>query len=100
MRLNKVSFEGTNKWDLQLQQGHQNEVRLAIALGKKIESLELKSESWLWERSGNICIEFRDRGKPTGISVTQADFWVHELKRDGETLVYLFFPIERLKALA
>jgi hypothetical protein len=26
--------------------------------------------------------------------------WVHELRRDDKTLVYLMFPIERLKDLA
>jgi hypothetical protein len=31
--------------------------------------------------------------------VTEADYWVHELRRDGETLCYLMFPIERLKQL-
>jgi hypothetical protein len=30
---------------------------------------------------------------------TEADYWVHELRRADETLVYLMFPIDRLKAL-
>ena len=30
----------------------------------------------------------------------EADYWVHELRRDGHTLCYLMFPIERLKELA
>jgi hypothetical protein len=28
------------------------------------------------------------------------DIWLHELHRDGKTLVHLMFPIERLKELA
>lgn len=78
-----------------------NERRLGeIFSAAKIEKIELKSESWQWERTGNICIEYKQNGKPSGIAVTEADYWVHELKRDGKTLVYLMFPIDRLKNLA
>jgi hypothetical protein len=96
-----VKFNGGNKFDLQLSEALRNERRLAdiFSVGK-IEKIELKSETWLWERTGNICIEYRQDGKPSGISVTQADYWVHELKRDGSTLCYLMFPIQRLKELA
>ena len=88
------------KFDLQLDQALIDERRLLeIFQTGRIERVELKSESFLWERTGNICIEFRQRGKPSGISTTEADYWVHELKRDGATLCYLMFPIERLKAL-
>jgi hypothetical protein len=89
-----------SKFDLQLSQALIDERRLgAIFVGATLERIELKSESWLWEKSGNICIEYRRNGRLTGISTTEADVWVHELKRDGETLVYLMFPIDRLKAL-
>jgi hypothetical protein len=88
------------KFDLQLSQALIDERRLAdIFVGATLEKIELKSESWLWEQSGNICIEYRRNGKLTGISTTEADVWVHELKRNGQTLVYLMFPIERLKTL-
>jgi hypothetical protein len=86
--------------DRKLSQALIDERRLAtIFTSATIEKVELKSESWLWEQTGNICIEFRCDGRPSGISTTEADVWVHELKRDGETLVYLMFPIERLKEL-
>jgi hypothetical protein len=90
-----------NKFDIQLGEAHENERRLAQILGcAKIEKLELKSESRQWEQTGNIAIEYSQRGAPSGIAVTQAEWWVHELKRDGETLVYLWFPVTRLKELA
>ena len=88
------------KFDLQLSQGLINERRLAdVFENQKIERIELKSETHQWEETGNICIEFEHAGKPSGIASTEADFWVHELKRDGETLVYLMFPVERLRAI-
>jgi hypothetical protein len=89
------------KFDLQLSQALIHERRLAeIFAGATIEKIELKSETWQWEQTGNICIEYMCDGRPSGISTTEADYWVHELRRDGETLCYLMFPIERLKELA
>lgn len=96
-----IKFSTTKKFDIQLGQGLVNERRLAeIFKAAKIEKIELKSETWLWERKGNICIEFRWNGEPSGIAATEADYWVHELRRDGATLCYLMFPVERLKELA
>jgi hypothetical protein len=96
----KLKFNRDKKFDLQLTDALCNERRLAeIFSVAKIEKIELKSETWLWERTGNICIEYRQNGKPSGIDTTEADYWVHELKRDGDTLCYLMFPIERLRHL-
>ena len=95
-----IKFNRDNKFDLQLNAALINERRLAeIFSAAKIEKIELKSETWLWERTGNICIECRQNGEPSGIAVTEADYWVHELRREGKTLCYLMFPTERLKEL-
>jgi hypothetical protein len=95
-----VFHSQSEKFDFQLSEAIINERGLAeIFSAKRIEKIELKSESVQWEETRNICIEYARDGKPTGISVTEADYWVHELKRDGQTLVYLMFPIERLKEL-
>jgi hypothetical protein len=80
-----IEFNDDGKFDLQLGEAHLR---------------ELKSETWQWEQTGNICVEYRQNGEPSGIATTDADVWVHELRRDGGTLVYLMFPVERLKALA
>ena len=97
----EITFNRSGKFDLQLSQALIDERRLAdIFQYGRIEKIEPKSESWQWERTGNICIEYRQGGAPSGIALTEADYWVHALKRDGETLVYLMFPIERLKELA
>lgn len=92
-----ATFNHTNKFDIQLGEAVKNEKRLAEVLENA--KIELKSETWQWEVTGNICIEYESYGKPSGIASTQADFWVHELKRDGETLMYLFLPVERLRML-
>ena len=98
--MSRIRHNRDGKFDLQLDQALIDERRLAdIFEYGTIGKIELKSESWQWERTGNIAIEFRSAGRPSGISITEADYWVHELKRDGVTLVYLMFPIDRLKAL-
>jgi hypothetical protein len=97
----KVQFNRDNKFDLQLSAAliHERGLGEIFATGR-IEKIELKSETWQWEQTGNIAIEFRCDGQPSGIAITQADYWVHELRRDDETLLYLMFPIERLERLA
>jgi hypothetical protein len=95
-----VSYNRDSKFDIQLSKSRIDERRLgAIFDAGLIERIELKSENWQWEQTGNIAIEYRRKGEPSGISVTKATCWVHELQRDGQTLVYLMFPIDRLKAL-
>lgn len=97
---NVIKINRDRKFDLQLSQAHIDEKRLAdIFQDANIQKIELKSESYKWERTGNIVIEYRAKGAPSGISTTEAGMWIHELKRDGKTLVYLMFPIERLKEL-
>jgi hypothetical protein len=97
----RVTFNRDDKFDIQLSDALINERRLAeIFAYRRIGSVELKSETWLWEQTGNICIEYQQNGRPSGIATTEADYWVHELRRDGRTLVYLMFPIDRLKELA
>lgn len=95
-----IEFCRDRKFDIQLSQALIHERRLGeIFEHGRIEKIELKTETWQWEQTGNICIEYQCDGQPSGISTTHADFWVHELRRDGKTLLYLMFPIDRLKEL-
>jgi hypothetical protein len=99
----KIAFNRDEKFDLQLSQGLVEERRLADIFEHMrlitCPKIEIKTETWLWERTGNICIEYRQNGLPSGIAATEADYWVHALKRDDEVLVYLMFPVPRLKEL-
>lgn len=96
----KIIFNRDSKFDLQLSQALIDERRLAdIFAGAKLERVELKTETWQWEQTGNICIEYRQDGRPSGIAATDADVWIHELRRNGETLLYLMIPVPRLKEL-
>ena len=75
----KVTFNRNNKFDLQLSASLVRERALgeifvhAIFDGMKPVRIELKSETWQWEKTGNICVEYR-----------QGDFAVgHRRDRSG-----------------
>lgn len=100
MRQEKIKYNADEKFDIQLSAALIAERRLGHILEHcKIEKIELKTESWQWERTGNICIEYMRDDKMSCIGVTQADWWSHELVRGDETLGYFWFPVPRLKRL-
>ena len=66
-------------------------------LGDLLESktIEVKRD-FMASQTGNVFVEFFCRGKPSGISTTEAEFWAFILA--DKTVVLL--PTERLKVLA
>ncbi len=38
------------------------------------------------EKTGNIAIEYECRGKPSGLAVTTADYWVYKYKNRGSNI--------------
>ena len=98
-----VSFNRNNKYDIQLSAALIAERKLAdvFAFGTFATKIELKTETYQWRRTGNIAVEYACDGKPSGLAVTEAGYWVHELRDDdGATVLYLMVPIQRLKELA
>ena len=97
----KIIFNRDHKFDIQLSRALIDERRLAeVFSAGRLEKIELKTEQWLWQQTGNICVEYARDGQPTGISTTEADFWVHELlAEDGSTVGYFMLPLVRLKEL-
>ena len=90
-----INYNNNNKFDIQLREAQKCENELGQRLlGAKIE---LKTEQHLWEKTGNIAIEYECRGKPSGIAVTEAQFWAHELRRENQTVVYIMTEVEALK---
>lgn len=69
------------KWDIDLAFGEEGERQVAEMLGLKASKLEVKRDA-LFHRTGNVYIEVsQDPGargsyKPSGIHVTEADYWV------------------------
>jgi len=88
----------SNKFDIELQYGQVREKRIADILEN--EKIEVKTERDIWKKTGNIAIEFESRGKPSGIAVTEAKWWVHVLADKEDDYCMLLFPTDKLKKIA
>ena len=61
--------------------------------------VEVKTERDIWEKTGNIAIEMRCKGKPSGISTTESDVWIHLLSVNSVIKGGFLFKVDQLKAL-
>lgn len=85
-----MEYNSDFRYDLKV--GQLSEKRLANMLTDK--TIEVKRD-FRASRTGKVFVEFFCRGKPSGISTTEADFWAFMIT--DETVVIL--PTERLKGL-
>lgn len=93
----KPEKKDRKKFDIDLEYGTIREDKIAEMLtGKKIE---VKSEKDLWQKSGNICIEYESWGKPSGIRATEADYWFHNLCVGDNEFCTLVFKTDVLKTI-
>lgn len=83
------------KFDLNLSEGIEGEKLFLDVI--KSGKVEVKSEQGKWSDTNNICIEFESYGKPSGIEVTEADYWVQNLMVDGKHYATIVMPKEVLK---
>jgi len=61
--------------------------------------IEIKTERDIWERTGNIAVEMRYKGSPSGISTTKASVWIHLLSVKGVIKGGFILKVDELKAL-
>ena len=85
------------KFDLDLQYGEVREDKVAEMLQDK--KIEVKSEKDLWQKTGNICIEYESWGKPSGIEATESDYWFHNLCIGDEVYASVVFKTDVLKRI-
>lgn len=82
-------------FDIDLREGEAREAALAKALSKVGYLIEHKSDHKA-RATGNVFIEYRQKGRPSGIQVTTADFWAIEF----DTNAWVILETSRLKWLA
>ena len=58
---------------------------------------EIKTERDIWKTTGNIAIEIRCKGKPSGISTTKSSVWIHLLSQNGVIKGGFIFKVDLLK---
>ena len=97
MGLNKSkNLEGMRKFDVDLEFGkHWEEHIDEVFSGAK--TCEVKTERDKWASTGNICIEVESYGKPSGLTSTEAEVWVHNLVKDNELCCSLMFNTNKLR---
>ena len=91
------SKENRKKFDIDLEYGQVREKQVADMLQDK--KIEVKSERGLWQKTGNIAIEYESYGKPSGIEATESDYWFHNLCVGDETFCTLVFDTNSLKKI-
>jgi hypothetical protein len=82
----------TFEYDLEF--GQEGEGIIADMFENK--KIEVKRDNWVG-RTGNIAIEYKSRGKPSGIATTQADYWIIMFSKEYEDKFMFIIEIQRLK---
>ncbi|WP_292412854.1 hypothetical protein [Methylophaga sp.] len=85
-----------NRFDIDLKFGEMFEDKVR-ELFEGDGSIEVKTERSVWKKTGNIAIEIRFKGKPSGISTTDAKWWIHVLSENSEMVGAFIFKVEKLK---
>ena len=93
----KPTKKDRKKFDLDLQYGSIREDKIAEMLTNK--KIEVKSERDIWQKSGNICIEYESWGKPSGIKATESDYWFHNLCIGKDEYCTLVFKTDTLRKI-
>jgi len=60
--------------------------------------IEVKTERDIWKTTGNIAIEIRCKGNPSGISTTESSVWIHLLAYKGVIEGGFILKVDQLKA--
>ena len=77
-----LEYEEMKKFDLDLKFGHFGE-DFVRDMQKGNTKIEVKTERDIWKSTGNIAIEIRCNGVPSGLSTTGSEVWVHLLSYGG-----------------
>ena len=59
--------------------------------------IEVKTERDIWKTTGNIAIELRYKGEPSGISTTESSVWIHLLSYNGVIEGGFMFKVDLLR---
>ena len=82
-----------------LEYGHTNAYDIKARVNGKIFTFEVK-EDFTCERTGNVGLEFECRGKPSGINVSKADFYIYKVHTNNGIKVFIFKTIQLKNMIA
>jgi len=85
-----------SNFDIDLEFGEVWEERVRKIFENK-GTIEVKTERDIWRTTGNIVIEIGYKGRPSGLSITDAEWWIHVLTSSGEFHTALIFKVKKLR---
>ena len=85
-----------SNFDIDLEFGEVWEERVRKIFENK-GTIEVKTERDIWRTTGNIVIEIGYKGRPSGRSITDAEWWIHVLTSSGEFHTALIFKVKKLR---
>ena len=92
----KVTDEYVKGFDLDLKFGKLGE-DFVKDMQEGNNKIEVKTERDIWKTTGNIAIELRYNGSPSGISSTDSNLWVHLLSYNGVIEGGFMFKVDQLR---
>lgn len=90
-----MNFNSDFRYDLEI--GKEYESRFADLFRNK--KFEIKTD-FIAQKTGNIAIEYKSRGRLSGISTTESDFYVYIIPNAPLKNIMLILPISELKELS
>jgi hypothetical protein len=86
-----VELNNDNRFDIDLEFGQETEKYFKDLFYDNKNRVEVKAEHTRWQRSKNLFIEIFDksRNKPTGIRVTESEWWLQAF-RDKDSKEHIF----------
>ena len=91
-----ITEEYAKGFDLDLEFGKLGEEFVRdMQLGNK--KIEVKTERDIWKTTGNIAIEIRYKGGPSGLSTTESNVWIHLLSYKGVIEGGFMFKVDLLR---
>lgn len=99
MGLNKATtVAGMKGFDVDLKFGKHFE-HLMDDIFSGVYKAEVKTERDQWVGYGNIAIETECNGKPSGLTSTDADLWIHNLSYKGELMGSFIIPVDVMRSI-
>ena len=91
------NLKANKKFDIDLKYGQVREEQVKNIFADK--KIEVKTERDWWAKTGNIALEYECNGKPSGITATKSDYWIHILATGKKNHCMLVFEVPKLKKI-
>ena len=93
-----LKYEDMKKFDLDLEFGQMGE-KFVEDLQNGNTMIEVKTERDIWKTTGNLAVEIRYKGRPSGISTTGSNVCIHLLSDNNKIVGGYIFSVDYLKQL-